>query len=261
MPAAFRSLIDLLGDLQLPTDLAEQAPLSAQRPLRTRRLRDSALAQSVPAEFDDSCLLTVVEGEDERLSAHVKLALHGGKRRYSGLHLALLSTAGQYTLVLGDDHARVFVGSQTVLRGGIQLFRRPSLFIGDRCTFGQVRLIVANCDMVIGEDAQFSDEIVIQGSDQHPLYDLDSGELLNGQRHHVRLERHVWIGRRALLMPDITLGAGCVIAAGAVVTASVPAHAIAGGVPARVLRERVRWEREFGPGSLLRALNDSSSSH
>lgn len=236
----------LLQAMDLSPDLVVHAPLSAQRRLRTLPLRDSALVKGLAAEFDDSCWLTVAEG-DEALP-QVKLALHAGKRQYRGVHLALLSKAGAYNLLLGDDHVRVFIGSQTVMRGGIQLFRHPSLFIGDRCTFGQARLIVAHCDMVIGEDAQFSDEVVVQGSDQHPIFDLDSDQLLNGQRHHVRLERHVWVGRRAMLMPDITLGEGCIVAAGAVVTSSVPPHTVVGGVPAKVLRERVRWAREFPPG-------------
>lgn len=246
MPENSCHLDALLQAMRLPAELAAHAPLSAQRPLRTVPLGSSPLVKGLAAEFDDSCLLTVAEGDEDL--AQVKLAVHAGKRHFRGVHLALLSRAGAYNLTLGDDQVRVFIGSQTVMRGGIQLFRHPSLFIGDRCTFGHARLIVAHCDMVIGEDAQFSDEVIVQGSDQHPIFDLDGGQLLNGQRHHVRLDRHVWVGRRAMLMPDITLGEGCIVAAGAVVTASVPPHVVVGGVPARVLRERVRWAREFPPG-------------
>jgi acetyltransferase-like isoleucine patch superfamily enzyme len=240
------SLDELLVTMRLPAQLAAQAPISATRVLRTSLLRESPLVQGLNAEFDDSCRLTVADGVDD--FSQIKLGVHAGKRLFRGVHLALLSSVGTFNLLVGDDHARVFIGSQTVMRGGIQLFRHPTLFIGDRCTFGSARLIVANCDMVIGEDAQFSDEVIIQGSDQHPIFDLDSGRLLNGQRHHVRLDRHVWVGRRALVMPDVTMGEGAIVAAGAVVTNAVPSHAVVGGVPARVLKERVRWAREFPPG-------------
>lgn len=48
----------------------------------------------------------------------------------------------------------------------------------------------------------------------------------------------VWIGARAIVMDGITIGQGAVIAAGAVVTRNVPPYCIAGGVPARIIRQR-----------------------
>jgi virginiamycin A acetyltransferase len=48
----------------------------------------------------------------------------------------------------------------------------------------------------------------------------------------------VWLGYRALVMPGVRIGHGAVIAAGSVVAADVPAYAIAGGNPARVIRRR-----------------------
>jgi maltose O-acetyltransferase len=46
-----------------------------------------------------------------------------------------------------------------------------------------------------------------------------------------------WIGRRAILLPGVTLGRNVIVAAGAVVTKDVPDFAIVGGVPAKVIGE------------------------
>ena len=48
----------------------------------------------------------------------------------------------------------------------------------------------------------------------------------------------VWLGYRSVVMPGVTVGDGAIVAAGSVVTGDVPAYAIVGGNPARVLRSR-----------------------
>jgi acetyltransferase-like isoleucine patch superfamily enzyme len=54
----------------------------------------------------------------------------------------------------------------------------------------------------------------------------------------ITIERDVWIGANATILPGVRLGRGCVVGAGAVVTRDVPPMALVTGVPARVARER-----------------------
>jgi len=55
----------------------------------------------------------------------------------------------------------------------------------------------------------------------------------------------VWIGGNVTILPGVTIGRGSVIAAGAVVNANVPPMVVAGGVPARVLREITDADRDW----------------
>ncbi|WNR45208.1 acyltransferase [Paenibacillus roseipurpureus] len=53
------------------------------------------------------------------------------------------------------------------------------------------------------------------------------------------IEDDVWIGANAVVLDGVTIGAHSIIAAGAIVTKDVPAYSIAGGNPAKVLRNRL----------------------
>ena len=75
-----------------------------------------------------------------------------------------------------------------------------------------------------------------------------------------RIGNDVWIGSRATILRDVTIGDGAIVAADAVVTKDVPPYAIVGGVPAKTIRYRfepdvierlmaVRWWR-FSPAQL-----------
>jgi len=53
----------------------------------------------------------------------------------------------------------------------------------------------------------------------------------------IAIERNVWIGTGATVLPGVTVGADSVVAAGAVVTHDVPPATVVGGVPAVVIRQ------------------------
>jgi acetyltransferase-like isoleucine patch superfamily enzyme len=53
----------------------------------------------------------------------------------------------------------------------------------------------------------------------------------------VNIEDDVWIGANAVILPGVTIGNHCVVAAGAVVTKDVPPHSLVAGVPAKVIKQ------------------------
>jgi carbonic anhydrase/acetyltransferase-like protein (isoleucine patch superfamily) len=104
--------------------------------------------------------------------------------------------------------------------------------------------------LLIGEDCMFATEILINPTDFHAVVDLKTNKILNEAAGPVRpiiIHPHVWLGGRAIVMKGVTIGAGSVVAAASVVTRSLPDRVVAGGNPARILRNDVSWTRNLLP--------------
>jgi len=124
------------------------------------------------------------------------------------------STLGDYVYIA--DEARI--GSATV---------------GNFCSIGQkVRIVVGMhpTHLISTFPAFFSTKKQCQVTFVKKNYFNEVGQ--------VEIGNDVWIGYKATIMDNITIGDGAIIAAGAVVTRDVEPYTIVGGVPARVLKKR-----------------------
>lgn len=107
------------------------------------------------------------------------------------------------------------------------------------CKIGCNSVINQNCrldnrgGLEIGANVSISPEVHIITAD----HDLSSPEFA-GRERPVRIGDHVFIGSRAIILPGITLGEGCGVAAGSVVVKDVEPGTIVAGVPARVIGRR-----------------------
>lgn len=68
-------------------------------------------------------------------------------------------------------------------------------------------------------------------------HDLDPEKRADNHPSAIRIGRKVWIGSHATILPGVSIGDNAVIAAGAVVTKDVAPNTVAGGVPAKVMKE------------------------
>tara|TARA_B100000989_G_C19311926_1_gene372952 strand:+ start:292 stop:561 length:270 start_codon:yes stop_codon:yes gene_type:complete len=59
-------------------------------------------------------------------------------------------------------------------------------------------------------------------------------------RKPVIIEKNVWIGARATILPGVKIREGAVIASGAIVNKDVPEFEIYGGIPAKKIGKRVK---------------------
>ena len=115
---------------------------------------------------------------------------------------------------------------------------------GSDLSLGDNSGVGINCEILgpctIGNDVMMGPEVVVY-TRNHEHGETDRPMRLQGYEdcRPVTIGDDVWIGRRAMIMPGVTIGNGCIIAAGAVVTKDVPDWCVCGGVPAKVISIRV----------------------
>lgn len=140
-------------------------------------------------------------------------------------------------LTVGNDAAFSF-GRHCVLDRGMTVEVEGSLRVGDNVVFGHRCTVAAKGDIVIGDDCMIAEMVSIRDHD-HETADRSRPVRTQGPRiEAVRIGRDVWIGGKVTITKGVSIGDQAIIGAGAVVTKSVPAGAIAVGIPARVIGER-----------------------
>ena len=124
----------------------------------------------------------------------------------------------------------------------------PKIVMGNRVCIGMGATISAATQIVIGENV-FTARNVYISDHGHEFHDVNQSIASQGigRRAAVSIGADTWIGQNAVILPGVTIGRHCVIAANSVVRTDVPDFAVAAGAPARVVRaydaESGRWDR------------------
>ena len=105
----------------------------------------------------------------------------------------------------------------------------PLISIGKYCS------IARNCTFVVG---YHKINLVTTAQSTHMLFNHGKGNRSSYSRGNIIIKNDVWIGVNSTILDNITIENGAVIAAGSVVTKSVPPYAVVGGNPAKIIKYR-----------------------
>lgn len=109
------------------------------------------------------------------------------------------------------------------------IFVGNNVFINQQCIFAAEEKITIDDNVKIGFRCMFitsNNEIYLDENDHTRIHYSEP----------IHIEKDVWIGSGAVILPGVTVGEGSVVAAGAVVTKDVPARTLVGEVPARIIK-------------------------
>ena len=121
------------------------------------------------------------------------------------------------------------------LHGGTYFSRPPNLAVGERA------FVNRGCYLDLEGPITLHDDVVVG----HGTSIITSHHAIGPSRRRadgvtpraVIVHAGAWIAARCVVMPGVTVGAGAVVACGAVVTHDVPPDVLVAGVPARVIRQ------------------------
>ena len=110
--------------------------------------------------------------------------------------------------------------------------------IGDNCCVNPFCVLYGYGGLRIGNNVMIANSCAIVP--QNHIITPGTGSLLGtgSSGKGIRIHDNVWLGSQVIVLDGVEIGEGSVIAAGAVVTSSIPAGKIAAGVPAKVIRDR-----------------------
>lgn len=106
------------------------------------------------------------------------------------------------------------------------------LTIGDGTSINRGVSICAQGSIRIGRNCGIGNDVLIFDTDFH---DADDHNRVPDAAP-VTIGDDVWLASRSIVLKGVTIGDGAVVSAGSVVATNVPAHAMVGGVPARIIR-------------------------
>ena len=195
-----------------------------------------------------------------------KNILDHGRNNQIDIHESVQWNGSLRIVIHGHDN-HIEIGKETILNTGIVECLRSdsSIRVGERCklngnyrcranrtnikiddcsTFNGVQMTLHEEGTIhIGKDCMFAGEIRLDVSDMHGIFDAISGIRINTPQDIV-LEEHVWVGHGVNIMKGVCIGGNSVIGAQSLVTSDIPRGVIAAGVPAKIIREKIIWDRK-----------------
>ena len=117
---------------------------------------------------------------------------------------------------------------------GANFFKPSNISIGKDTIIGDHCFLDGRAPLKIGNHVGIASQVLIY-NDEHDINSPDYGNSFGP----VEIGDYVFIGPRSIILPNIKIGKGAVVAAGAIVTKDIPEFEIWGGVPAKKISDRL----------------------
>lgn len=162
-------------------------------------------------------------------------------------------TLNHMAINLEQGHSVLSFGKSSYVRGRYFVGSKSSIIIGDKTVMNRHVLLVATegASISIGDGCLLSD-VSMSTTDWHSIIDTETGDRINPAKDII-IEESVWLGEEVTIQKGVTVGKNSVVGAKAVVTKPIPPGSLAVGIPAKIIRSNIKWQRELIPMDYLPA--------
>lgn len=163
-------------------------------------------------QIDKNCKLTI--GDNVQFRRNIEIRSHGNSK------------------ITIESNVRIDRGVRLLATNNSHIYIKTGARIGLYTVFN------GGDSITIGEKVLISGFIYLQTS----MHNYKKGTNVQEQGYShapIFLEKDVWIGTHAVILPGCIIGEGSVIGSNAVVTKSIEKEMVVGGVPAKILKERM----------------------
>lgn len=142
------------------------------------------------------------------------------------------------TIFVASPGSQLQLTGKQVLIGTGSIFKiEGTLILGD-VKFNSFCTLYCRNRIEIGHGTIIGPNTIIRDYDAHSL-DYPGSKRKN--HAPILIKENVWIGLNVTILKGVVIGEGSVIAAGSVVVKDIPPRCLAGGNPAKVIRENIKW--------------------
>jgi len=146
-------------------------------------------------------------------------------------------------LFINNKKIQIIMKKKSYIKNDVVIQGSGTFIIGENSYISSFSVIGVNEKVIIGDNVIIADSFSLRDTD-HAFQRLDIPIRLQGiKTSPIKIEDDVWIGHGVIITKGVTVGTGAIIAGGAVVTKDVPAYAIVGGVPAKIIKYRNENEK------------------
>lgn len=192
-------------------------------------------------QYEDS-LGNEIFSKNEYIDA--KVTFKGSNNK---LYLKDDSYIGKANFSFTGNNATVKIGSNFKNKPhtlNIRIGEDSTIELGDGITIEKNASFFAceGTQILIGDDCMIASHVQIRADDSHPIFSSEDSSRINKSKD-IQIGKHCWLGYECTILKGASISEGSVVGMKSIVTGVFPNNVLIAGIPGKIIKKNIAWER------------------